>query len=100
VVLLNTGDDSFEGIELETVLAQRHVTHTTIAGLLSEMCVSATVRSAITRGIVVGLVRDTNGTYNLEDIPPSIVSRVAEDALGDRVELINAASVAFNRPVA
>jgi nicotinamidase-related amidase len=61
------------------------------------MCVSATVRSALKRGIEVVLVHDAHGTYNLDDIPSSIVSRVAEHALGDEIELAQAAEVAFHR---
>lgn len=98
VVLRKTGDDGFEGTELETVLAGNHVTRIAVAGLLSEMCVSATVRGALRRGIEVMLVHDAHGTYNLDDIPSSIVSRVAEHALGDEVEIVKAASVTFRRP--
>jgi nicotinamidase-related amidase len=68
-----------------------------VAGLLSEMCVSATVRGALERGIQVVLVHDAHGTYNLDDIPASTVARVAEHALGDEVELANASSVRFDR---
>jgi hypothetical protein len=53
-------------------------------------------RSALKRGIEVVLVHDAHGTYNLDDIPSSIVSRVAEHALGDEIELGNAASVTFS----
>ena len=98
VVLRKTGDDGFEGTELETILARKHVTRIAVAGLLSEVCVSATVRAALKRGIGVVLVQDGHGTYNLDDIPSSIVSRVAEHALGDEVELVNAVSVKFARP--
>jgi nicotinamidase-related amidase len=97
VVLRKTRDDGFEGTELETVLSCNHVTRIAIAGLLSEMCVSATVRGALKRGIEVVLVHDAHGTYNLDDIQSIIVSRVAEHALGDEVELANAASVTFSR---
>ena len=76
MVLRKTGDDGFEGTELETVLARTHVTRIAVAGLLSEMCVSATVRSALKRGIEVVMVHDAHGTYNLDDIPSSIVSRL------------------------
>jgi nicotinamidase-related amidase len=99
LVLRKTGDDGFEGTKLETVLARNHTTRIAVVGLLSEMCISATVRSALKRGIEVVLVHDAHGTYNLDDIPSSIVSRVAEHALGDVIELANAASVTFSRPV-
>jgi nicotinamidase-related amidase len=98
VVLRKTGDDGFEGTELETVLAQQHVRRMAVAGLLSEMCVSATVRGALQRGIEVVLVRDAHGTYDLDDIPSASVARVAEHALGDEVELAEAASITFRRP--
>lgn len=98
VVLRKTRDDGFDGTELEAVLAGQKVTRIAVAGLLSEMCVSATVRGALARGLQVVLVRDAHGTYDLEDIPASIVSRVAEHALGDEVELVHAASLTFSRP--
>ena len=99
VVLRKSRDDGFEGTELETVLARNHVTRIAVAGILSEMCVSATVRGALKRGMEVILVQDAHGTYNLEDIPSSIFARVAENALGDEVELANTASITFGRPV-
>src|SRR5262245_4828231 len=85
VVLRKTRDDGFDGTELEDVLAHRGVTRIAVAGLLSEMCVSATVRGALARGLQVVLVHDAHATYNLDDIPSSVVSRVAEHALGDEV---------------
>jgi nicotinamidase-related amidase len=63
------------------------------------MCVSATVRGALARNFHVALIQDAHATYNLDDIPAAIVARVAEHALGDEVELIEAASVTFD-PVA
>jgi nicotinamidase-related amidase len=98
VVLRKTGDDGFEDTALETVLAQQHVARMAVTGLLSEMCVSATVRGALKRGIEVVLVRDAHGTYDLDDIPSAIVARVAEHALGDEVELAEAASITFSQP--
>ena len=97
MVLRKSSDDGFEGTELATILAHKHVTRMAVAGLLSEMCVSATVRSALKKGIEVVLVHDAHGTYNLEEIPSSIVSRVAEHALGDEIELANAAEVVFSQ---
>jgi streptothricin hydrolase len=98
VILRKTGDDGFEGTGLETILANQHVRRLAVAGLLSEMCVSATVRGALKRGLEVVLACDAHGTYDLDDIPSSIVARVAEHALGDEVELAEAACITFSRP--
>ena len=98
VVLRKVRDDGFDGTVLEDVLAHEGVTRIAVAGLLSEMCVSATVRSALVQGLQVVLIHDAHATYNLDDIPASIVARVAEHALGDEVELADAVSVAFGRP--
>jgi streptothricin hydrolase len=87
-------DDGFAGTELGALLAG--VQRVAICGVLSEMCVSATARSALARGLAVVLPRDGHGTYDLEDIPAAVVARVAEHALGDEPELVaSAASVGF-----
>jgi nicotinamidase-related amidase len=98
VVLRKTRDDGFEGTELENLLARKSVRRIAVAGLLSEMCVSATVRGALARGLQVVLVHDAHATYDLDEISASIVSRVAEHALGDEIELADAAAVQFSRP--
>jgi streptothricin hydrolase len=97
LVLRKTQDDGFDGTELEDVLARKGVERIAVVGLLSEMCVSATVRGALARGLHAVLVHDAHATYNLDDIPASIVARVAEHALGDQVEIANAVSVTFGR---
>jgi streptothricin hydrolase len=101
LVLRKTRDDGFDGTALADVLARTGVTHIAVAGLLSEMCVSATVRGALARGLQVVLVHDAHATYNLDDIdiPASIVARVAEHALGDEIELADTVSVTFGRPL-
>jgi nicotinamidase-related amidase len=53
------------------------------------MCVSATARSALARGLGVVLPRDGHSTYDLDDIPAAVVGRVAEHALGDQPELVS-----------
>lgn len=98
IVLRKTRDDGFDGTALEDVLARKGVTRIAVAGLLSEMCVSATVRGAFARGLQVVLMHDAHATYHLNDIPSSIVSRVAEHALGDELELADTNSVLFDRP--
>jgi nicotinamidase-related amidase len=97
-LLRKTQDDAFDGTPLEALLARRRITRLAVAGLLSEMCVSATVRGALARGLGVVLVRDAHATYDLDDIPAAVVARVAEHALGDEVELVDAAAVTFSRP--
>jgi nicotinamidase-related amidase len=99
VVVRKARDDGFDGTGLADLLARHGVTRMAVAGLLSEMCVSATVRGALARGLHVILVRDAHATYHLGDIPAAVVARVAEHALGDAVELAQAASVAFGRPI-
>jgi nicotinamidase-related amidase len=97
-VLRKMRDDGFDGTPLEEVLTRNGVRRMAVAGLLSEMCVSATIRGAIARGLQVVLVREAHATYNLDEIPAAIVSRVAEHALGDEVELVEIASVTFAPP--
>jgi nicotinamidase-related amidase len=88
-------DDGFDGTPLADLLARYRVTRLAVAGLLSEMCVSATVRGALARGLHVTLVRDAHATYDLEEIPAAVVARVAQHALGDDVEVLDAAAVTF-----
>jgi nicotinamidase-related amidase len=59
------------------------------------MCVSATIRGAFARKLEVVLVTDAHATYDVDDIPSTIVSRVAEHALGDEVELAPSATIIF-----
>jgi hypothetical protein len=44
------------------------------------------------------LVRDAHATYGVEDIAAEVVSRVAEHALGDQLELVESSAVAFVTP--
>jgi nicotinamidase-related amidase len=54
------------------------------------MCVSATARGALARGLGVVLPHDGHGTHDLDDIPATVVARVAEHVLGDQLELVAA----------
>jgi streptothricin hydrolase len=69
-----------------------------VAGVQSEMCVSATIRGTLSRRLRVVLVSDAHGTYDVDDIPSTVVSRVAEHALGDEIELTTADAVTFLSP--
>jgi streptothricin hydrolase len=94
-VVRKTTDDGFAGTALGAFLEEAGVRRVAVAGLLSEMCVSATVRGALARGLGVVLVRDAHATYPVEEIPAEVVSRVAAHALGDGIEQVSAADVRF-----
>jgi streptothricin hydrolase len=93
-VIRKTGDDGFEGTDLGDILAARDIRRLAITGLLSEMCVSATARSARQRGLDVVLPHDAHATYDIPvragiaaAVPAAAVARVAEWALGDQLEV-------------
>lgn len=81
-------DDGFAGTDLAALLGDQGVRRVALCGVLSEMCVSATARAALARGYEVVLPHDGHATYDLQDIPAAVVSRVAEHALGDEPELV------------
>ncbi len=98
-VLRKSSNDGFADTSLDELLRGHGVRRIAIGGLLSEMCVSATARSALARGLQVMLPQDAHGTYDLKDIPAGTVARVAEHALGDGVDLVGSArSVRFAAP--
>ncbi|MCO5994861.1 isochorismatase family protein [Actinoallomurus rhizosphaericola] len=100
-VVRKTSDDGFAHTPLGALLERRRVRRIAIGGLLSEMCVSATARTALARGFSVVLPRDAHSTYPLDDIPAHVVARVAEHSLGDEVELVGtSAAVDFVAPPA
>ncbi len=104
-VIRKTSDDGFQGTDLGRVLIRHRISRLAIAGVLSEMCVSATARTAIERGFGVVLAHDAHATYDIapapgfaEAVPAAVVSRVAEWALGDQIELATSAGhVSFTR---
>lgn len=97
-VLRKSGDNGFDGTRLEMLLRDAGVRRLAVAGLLSEMCVSATIRGAFARGFQVVLVRGGHATYDVDDIAADVVSRVAEHSLGDELELLDSGSVSFVTP--
>lgn len=100
LVIRKTADDGFKGAALDGTgldeLLRRHgVNRLVICGVQSEMCVSATARTALARGLRVILPHDAHGTYDIpavaglaDVVPAHHVARVAEWALGDEVEII------------
>jgi streptothricin hydrolase len=106
-VIRKTSDDAFADTNLAELLVDRGVRRLVICGLLSEMCVSATARTALALGFEVLLPRDAHATSDIPEapevgpaVPASVVSRVAEWALGDKVNLVAAARfISFTAPV-
>lgn len=87
-------DDGFAGTDLDGILRSVRSQRLVVCGALSEMCVSATARSAIDRGYAVILPHDAHGSRPIpavtgfgRAISAATVSRVAEWALGDAVVL-------------
>lgn len=80
------------GTNLASVLQGHEVTTVVLAGVQSEMCVAATARGAIARGLTVVLPRPAHGTYPIPAdaadgpaVPADLVRRVAEWSLGDAI---------------
>jgi nicotinamidase-related amidase len=94
LVVRKTGDSAFAKTELHEVLQARGVTEVSVCGLLSEMCVAATVRSAVDLGYGVVLAHDGHATYAVPGfggepgVPAEMAARVAEWSLGDTVRIL------------
>ncbi|MFD8544100.1 isochorismatase family protein [Streptomyces sp. NPDC059649] len=105
-VIRKTQDDGFEGTTLGDLLEAADVEGLTICGVLSEMCVSATARTALARDYRVVLPHDAHATYDIpaapgisEVVPAAMNARAAEWALGDEIEIIaRATDVTFTAP--
>jgi nicotinamidase-related amidase len=105
-VIRKAHDDGFRGTPLAGALLGHQVKRLAVAGVMSEMCVSATARSALEKGFGVVLPHDAHATYDIPAapglgaaVPAAIVARVAEWALGDEIELVrSAAHVTFTAP--
>lgn len=94
-VVRKTRDDGFDGTNLGSILTGAGVSRLVIAGVMSEMCVAATARTALDRGYAVVLPHGAHATYDIppgpgfgDVVPADVASRVAEWSLGDQVELV------------
>jgi nicotinamidase-related amidase len=93
LVVRKTGDSAFVKTELHQMLQARGVTEVSVCGLLSEMCVAATVRSALDLGYGVVLAHDSHATYAVPGfgeepgVPAEMAARAAEWSLGDTVRI-------------
>ncbi|MGW7084554.1 isochorismatase family protein [Streptomyces sp. NPDC054871] len=105
-VLRKTVDDGFEETGLADLLAEAGVHELALCGVQSEMCVMATARTALELDFRVVLPHDAHATYDIpaaegisDMVPAAMVSRVAEWALGDEVEIVaRAQDVEFTKP--
>ncbi|MFG2869849.1 cysteine hydrolase family protein [Streptomyces sp. NPDC048338] len=96
VVLRKTRDDGFAGTGLGDLLEARGVRAVAVCGVMSEMCVQATARTALARGYRVVLPHDAHATQDVpatagisERIPARVVSRVAAWALGREADIVS-----------
>ncbi|MEJ1130150.1 isochorismatase family protein [Variovorax sp. CCNWLW225] len=102
-VVRKSEDDGFMGTELHTLLKAKGIQNIAICGVLSEMCVAATARSAMQRGYGVILPRDGHATYDVPSgpggsppVPAALAARAAEWSLGDEILIVpSVAEVVF-----
>ncbi|MFB6840407.1 isochorismatase family protein [Streptomyces sp. NPDC056361] len=107
-VIRKPRDDGFHGTPLGGVLGDAGVRAVAVCGVMSEMCVQATARTALERGYRVVVPHDAHATQDCpavpgvsELVPAAAVSRVAAYALGSDAEVtVPAAAVAFTAPPA
>ncbi|MEV0644865.1 isochorismatase family protein [Phytomonospora sp. NPDC050363] len=95
--------DGFAETELGHVLVGAGVTSLAICGVMSDMCVAATARTAAARGFRVVLPHDAHATQDIPAVPwrdeivsAAVAARAAEWALSNEVDITpEAADVAF-----
>ena len=105
IVIRKRKADAFDGTDLAGLLTQHGVRSMAITGVMSEMCVSATARTALALGFRVVLPHDAHASNDIpltpgfsDQVPAATVSRVAEWALlGNGIELIRT-DVDFTSP--
>ncbi|MHA4778920.1 isochorismatase family protein [Streptomyces sp. MSC1_001] len=106
VVVRKPYDDGFRETQLGAVLADAGVRAVAVCGVMSEMCVQATARTALERGYRVVVPHDAHATQDVPAapgisgvVPAATVSRVAAYALGSDAEVtVPAAGVTFTAP--
>ena len=81
--------NAFAGTELDKVLKEKGITTLVVAGFMTHMCVSATVRSALDHGYFSAVIANACATrplptYDGGVIPAEDLHRAALAGLGDR----------------
>ncbi len=104
-VLRKTEDDGFAETDLQALLQRLGARHLAVCGLLSDMCVAATARTALALSYGVTLPHDAHTTYDVPagpgsaGVPAAMAARAAEWALGEAVTVCaSARNVRFAGP--
>jgi isochorismate hydrolase len=96
--------DSFEGTELEAVLADCGVGRLIVTGAQTDACIRSTLHGALVRGYDVTSVGDAHTTENLSEYrappPEQVIAHTNlywqwESAPGRRGETVDTAEVSF-----
>jgi nicotinamidase-related amidase len=96
--------DSFEGTELEGLLAERGVGRLVVTGAQTDACIRATLHGAFVRGYDVTLVGDAHTTEDLSEYgappPDKVIAHTNlywqdESAPGRRAGTVDSAEVSF-----
>jgi nicotinamidase-related amidase len=96
--------DSFEGTELEALLAERGVGRLVVTGAQTDACIRATLHGAFVRGYDVTLVGDAHTTEDLSEYgappPDKVIAHTNlywqdESAPGRRAATVDSAEVTF-----
>ncbi|WP_406284052.1 isochorismatase family protein [Streptomyces sp. NBC_00209] len=105
-VIRKTRDDGFAGTSLGAVLTDAGVEALAVCGVMSEMCVQATARTALELGYRVVLPYDAHATHDVPAapgisgaVPAAVVSRAAAWAISADADVTTPASaVRFAAP--
>ncbi|MGK9147652.1 cysteine hydrolase [Plantibacter flavus] len=86
-IIQKTRPNSFIATGLEGILAERDIDELTVVGMMSSMCVDATVRAALDLGLAVTVVEDGCAAPDLEfggvEVPGEVVHAAFMAALRD-----------------
>ena len=101
-------DDGFDGTGLGDLLSASGIETIAFSGMLSEMCLAATARTAMAIGYGVILPHDGHATYDVPPgpgdspgVPAHLAARAAEWSLGDEVVIVATANdVGFSKRTA
>jgi nicotinamidase-related amidase len=79
-VLLKHFPNSFRDTDLETHFRELKIRHLTVAGMMTHMCIDATVRAAFDLGFACDLAHDACATRDLEFAGQSVAAQQVQGA--------------------